>query len=30
VSEMHHNVLTGIPIVRVADDMPDAVKSLIP
>jgi crotonyl-CoA carboxylase/reductase len=28
--EMHQNVQTGIPIVRVADDMPDAVASLIP
>jgi NADPH:quinone reductase-like Zn-dependent oxidoreductase len=28
--EMHQNVQTGIPIVRVATDMPDAVKSLIP
>lgn len=28
--EMHLNTLTGIPIVRVADEMPDAVKDLIP
>ncbi len=28
VREMHQNVLTGIPIVRVADEMPDAVKAL--
>jgi len=28
VREMHHNTQTGIPIVRVADDMPDSVKSL--
>ncbi len=30
LEEMHRNVLTGIPIVRVADNMPDSVKSLIP
>jgi NADPH:quinone reductase-like Zn-dependent oxidoreductase len=30
MAEMHQNVQTGIPIVRVADDMPDAVKGLIP
>ena len=30
VEEMHQNVQTGIPIVRVADDMPDAVQGLIP
>jgi crotonyl-CoA carboxylase/reductase len=28
--EMHQNVQTGIPIIRVADDMPDTVRSLIP
>ncbi len=28
--EMHLNVQTGIPIARVADDMPAAVKGLIP
>ena len=28
--EMHENVQTGIPIVRVAQDMPAAVSSLIP
>ena len=28
--EMHQNVQTGIPIIRVAADMPEAVKSLIP
>ncbi len=28
VREMHQNTLTGIPIVRVAEDLPDAVKSL--
>lgn len=30
LEEMHQNTQTGIPIVRVADEMPDAVKSLIP
>lgn len=29
-AEMHENTQTGIPIVRVADEMPDAVKGLIP
>jgi NADPH:quinone reductase-like Zn-dependent oxidoreductase len=28
--EMHQNLQTGIPIVRVADEMPEAVKKLIP
>ncbi|MGI8791901.1 MAG: zinc-binding dehydrogenase [Acidimicrobiales bacterium] len=28
--EMHENTQTGIPIVRVAKDMPDAVKGLVP
>jgi len=28
--EMHHNVQTGIPIIRVAKDMPESVKGLIP
>jgi NADPH:quinone reductase-like Zn-dependent oxidoreductase len=28
--EMHQNIQTGIPIVRVADEMPEAVKKLIP
>jgi D-arabinose 1-dehydrogenase-like Zn-dependent alcohol dehydrogenase len=28
--EMHHNQQTGIPIIRVAADMPSAVKKLIP
>ena len=28
--EMHLNTQTGIPIVRIADEMPDAVKDLIP
>src|SRR5205814_10603765 len=27
--EMHKNTQTGIPIIRVADDLPDAVKGLI-
>src|SRR3954466_9238031 len=27
--EMHENTQTGIPIIRVADDMPDAVKGLL-
>jgi NADPH:quinone reductase-like Zn-dependent oxidoreductase len=30
LAEMHQNVQTGIPIIRVAAEMPDAVKSLIP
>jgi hypothetical protein len=29
LAEMHQNVQTGIPIIRVAADMPDSVKSLI-
>jgi crotonyl-CoA carboxylase/reductase len=29
-AEMHHNTQTGIPIVRVADRLPDAVKKLAP
>ncbi len=28
--EMHDNTQTGIPIIRIADDMPDSVKGLIP
>jgi NADPH:quinone reductase-like Zn-dependent oxidoreductase len=28
--EMHQNTQTGIPIIRIADDMPDAVKGLTP
>jgi len=28
VREMHHNTQTGIPIVRVADDLPASVRSL--
>ena len=27
--EMHENTQTGIPVIRVADDMPDAVKGLV-
>ena len=27
--EMHENTQTGIPIIRVADEMPDSVKNLI-
>lgn len=30
MEEMHQNIQTGIPIVRVAEQMPDAVKDLIP
>ena len=30
MEEMHQNSQTGIPIVRVAGDMPNSVKSLIP
>ncbi len=30
MEEMHQNVQTGIPIVRVADEMPAAVEGLIP
>ena len=29
-AEMHHNTQTGIPIVRIADEMPEAVKRLLP
>ncbi len=28
--EMHDNTQTGIPIIRIADEMPEAVKGLIP
>ena len=28
--EMHENTQTGIPIIRVAEDMPEAVRHLIP
>jgi crotonyl-CoA carboxylase/reductase len=28
--EMHQNIQTGIPIIRVADDMPEAAKGLTP
>jgi crotonyl-CoA carboxylase/reductase len=27
--EMHQNIQTGIPIIRVAEDMPDSVKGLV-
>jgi NADPH:quinone reductase-like Zn-dependent oxidoreductase len=30
IHEMHLNIQTGIPIVRVARDLPDAVRSLVP
>ena len=30
MEEMHQNVQTGIPIVRIADEMPEAVRSLVP
>ncbi|MEE2702760.1 MAG: hypothetical protein VX614_01940 [Myxococcota bacterium] len=30
VHELHRNTQTGIPIVRVADEMPAAVQALIP
>jgi NADPH:quinone reductase-like Zn-dependent oxidoreductase len=30
ISEMHENTQTGIPIVRVAEDLPEAVRSLVP
>jgi hypothetical protein len=29
MSEMHDNVQTGIPIIRVAKDMPEKVKKLL-
>ncbi len=29
-AEMHDNTQTGIPIIRVADEMPESVKGLIP
>jgi crotonyl-CoA carboxylase/reductase len=29
-AEMHHNTQTGIPIVRVAEEMPDSVKGILP
>jgi glutaredoxin-related protein len=28
--EMHQNTQTGIPILRVADEMPEAVRKLVP
>ena len=30
MQEMHENVQTGIPIVRVAADMPASVQKLVP
>ena len=30
MEEMNRNVQTGIPIVRVADEMPEAVSNLVP
>jgi hypothetical protein len=30
MAEMHANTQTGIPIVRVAKDLPESVKSLVP
>ena len=30
MAEMHQNTQTGIPIIRVASDMPDSVKALVP
>ena len=30
MAEMHENIQTGIPVVRIADDMPESVKDLIP
>jgi len=30
LAEMHRNLQTGIPIVRVAAEMPESVKALIP
>jgi hypothetical protein len=29
MAEMHDAVQTGIPVVRIADDMPDSVKGLV-
>ena len=29
MSEMYENTQTGVPIVRVAEDMPDSVKDLL-
>ena len=28
--EMHRNTQTGIPIIRIADDLPDTVANLVP
>jgi hypothetical protein len=30
IDEMHKNVQTGIPIIRVAGEMPAAVKGMVP
>jgi NADPH:quinone reductase-like Zn-dependent oxidoreductase len=30
LAEMHQNTQTGIPLIRIADDMPEAVTGLIP
>ena len=30
ISEMHHNVQTGIPIVQIASDLPESVRHLVP
>jgi len=30
MAEMHENVQTGIPIVRVAEDLPASVRHLVP
>jgi len=30
MAEMHENVQTGIPIVRVADPLPESVRHLVP
>jgi len=30
MEEMHSNVQTGIPVVRIASEMPASVESLIP
>ena len=29
MAEMYENTQTGVPIVRIADDMPDSVKKLV-
>ena len=30
ITDMHKNTQTGIPIIRVAEDMPESVAALIP